>query len=216
MWSNIYIYIRTCKLRHILVVRTCWWIDPNAIHHSKCLPTYQSPLLLFESDITKLIIIYRMNRRCEIYVSRIRHFHGTSRKVTCNQRTLALISLFHPSSNGMMFGTLVPFGFARATFDIVSSVIEIRILVLVIVVGAAHVCGMRHTGIYRYMRHTQHTHTLFLPAQLLSNHVSKSFERRLLLAGTASIHRIGTHINWCVMTTFCCTSLLSEISINRS
>ena len=157
MVKYIYIYKRTCKLRHILVVRTCWWIDPNAIHHSKCLPTYQSPLLLFESDITKLIIIYRMNRRCEIYVSRIRHFHGTSRKVTCNQRTLALISLFHPSSNGMMFGTLVPFGFARATFDIVSSGIKIRILVLVIVVGAAHVCGMRHTGIYRYMRHT---HTL--------------------------------------------------------
>ena len=145
-----------------------------------------------------------------------RHFHFIGRKVTCNQRTLALISLFHPSSNGMMFGTLVPFGFARATFDIVSSGIKIRILVLMIVVGAAHVCGMRHTGIYRYMRHTQHTHTLFLPAQLLSNHVSKSFERRLLLAGTASIHRIGTHINLCVMTTFCCTSLLSEISINRS
>ena len=89
---------------------------------------------------------------------------------------------------------------------------------LVIVVGAAHVCGMsmRHTGIYFFMRHTQHTHTLFLPAQLLSNHVSKSFERRLLLAGTASIHRIGTHINWCVMTTFYFISLLSEISINRS
>ena len=138
----IYIYKRTCKLRHILVVRTCWWIDPNAIHHSKCLPTYQSPLLLFESDITKLIIIYRMNRRCEIYVSRIRHFHGTSRKVTCNQRTLALISLFHPSSNGMMFGTLVPFGFARATFDIVSSGMKIRIFVLFIVVGAAHFCGL--------------------------------------------------------------------------
>ena len=68
-------------------------------------------------------------------------------------------------------------------FDIARLFVD-AVLVLVIVVGAAHVCGMsmRHTGIYRYMRHTQHTHTLFLPAQLLSNHVSKSFERRLLLA----------------------------------
>lgn len=94
-----------------------------------------------------------------------RHFHFIGRKVTCNQRTLALISLFHPSSNGMMFGTLVPFGFARATFDIVSSVIKIRILVLVIVVGAAHFCGLWYEyETYRYISiyetHTTHTHTL--------------------------------------------------------
>jgi hypothetical protein len=32
--------------------------------------------------------------------------------------TLALISLFHPSSKGMMFGTLLPFGLASVAVDI--------------------------------------------------------------------------------------------------
>ena len=104
-----------------------------------------------------------MNRRCEIYVPRTRHFHFTGRKVTYNQRTLALISLFHPSSNGMMFGTLVPFGFARATFDIVSSGMKIRILVLVIVVGAAHFCGLWYEyETYRYISiYETHTHSFY-------------------------------------------------------
>ena len=31
--------------------------------------------------------------------------------------TLTLISLFHPSSNGMILGTFVPFGFASAAVD---------------------------------------------------------------------------------------------------
>jgi hypothetical protein len=77
---------------------------------------YNFKIIFFNKSIIKTTI-----RTCD---TNIRLYIGNNNHTcmfvytTSSGRTLTLISLFHPSSNGMMFGTFVPFGLASAAVDI--------------------------------------------------------------------------------------------------